>query len=157
MDGAGVCRRIRARHRDSDPEIVLVMLTSHDDKRRMTVAFEAGADDYIAKSTEMAVIKARIKALLRRKFLVEENRHILEEIKERELEALRARAASEVAQERAALADKLAAANQHLARANQLLEQFAYSAAHDLQDPLRKIRIFSQLLQSKLGDSLDEE
>jgi light-regulated signal transduction histidine kinase (bacteriophytochrome) len=51
----------------------------------------------------------------------------------------------------------LAAANQHLARANQLLEQFAYSAAHALQDPLRKIRIFSQLLQSKLGDSLDQE
>ena len=157
LDGAEVCRLIRARQRDSDPEIVLVMLTSHDEKRRMALGFEAGADDYISKSSDMTVIKARIKALLRRKFLVEENRHILEEIKERELEALRARAASEVAQERAALADQLAAANQHLARANQLLEQFAYSAAHDLQDPLRKIRIFSQLLQSKLGESLDRE
>jgi signal transduction histidine kinase len=157
LDGAEVCKLIRDRHRDSDPEIVLVMLTSHDDKRRMALAFEAGADDYISKSSDITVTKARIKALLRRKFLVEENRHILEEIKERELEALRARAASEVAEERAALADQLAAANQHLARANQLLEQFAYSAAHDLQDPLRKIRIFSQLLQSKLGHSLDEE
>jgi two-component system NtrC family sensor kinase len=157
LDGAELCRLIRGSHRDSDPEIVLVTLTSHDDKHRMALAFEAGADDYILKSSDMTVTKARIKALLRRKFLIEENRHILEEIKERELEALRARAASEVAQERAALADQLAAANQHLARANQLLEQFAYSAAHDLQDPLRKIRIFSELLYATLKDSLDDE
>lgn len=157
LDGAEVCRLIRGRQHASEPEIVLVMLTSHEDKRRMTVSFEAGADDYISKSTDIAVTKARIRALLRRKFLVEENRHILEEIKEKELEALRARAASEAAEVRAHMADQLAAANQQLARANQELEQFAYSAAHDLQEPLRKIQIFSQILQTKLEGKIDDE
>ena len=157
LDGAEVCRCIRSGHTDTDPEIVLVMLTSHDDKRRLTLSFEAGADDYISKSSDMAVTKARIRALLRRKFLVEENRHILEEFKEKELDAIRARAAREAAEVRAVMADQLAAANQRLALANQELEQFAYSAAHDLQEPLRKIRIFCQLLQAKIKGKIDNE
>jgi two-component system NtrC family sensor kinase len=157
LDGAAVCRAIRASHHDNDPEIVLVMLTSHDDKRRMTLSFEAGADDYIAKAADMAVTKARIRALLRRKFLVEENRHILEEIKEKELDAIRARAAREAAEVRAEMADQLAAANRRLAVANQELEQFAYSAAHDLQEPLRKIRIFGQLVQTKIKGKVDAD
>jgi two-component system NtrC family sensor kinase len=157
LDGAEVCRLVRSMHRETEPEIVLVILTSHDDKRRMTMSFEAGADDYISKSADMAVTKARIRALLRRKFLVEENRRILEEIKERELEALRARAAGEAAQVRALMADQLAEANQQLARANQELEQFAYSAAHDLQEPLRKIHIFTELLQAKIRGKIDAD
>ncbi len=47
--------------------------------------------------------------------------------------------------------------NDELARANAELQDFAYIASHDLQEPLRKIQSFSQRIKDKFSDAIPEQ
>jgi serine phosphatase RsbU (regulator of sigma subunit) len=92
LNGAEVCHRIRESQTDS----ALIMYSAYDDKAKMTEAFEAGADDYISKSSDLSVTRARISALLRRRALVQENRRIADEIRQKEMDAMEARAQRQI-------------------------------------------------------------
>ena len=58
--------------------------------------------------------------------------------------------------ELARLAERLRAQNQELGRRNEELDEFTYVASHDLQEPLRKLVAFSELLSADAGPELPE-
>lgn len=51
----------------------------------------------------------------------------------------------------------LAEMAQDLQRSNRELDQFAYAASHDMQEPLRKIRVFAARLEERHGDALNAD
>jgi len=73
----------------------------------------------------------------------------------RDVEAMRLRIVAELSAVREAH-QRLDDQTRELARSNAELEQFAYVASHDLQEPLRKVASFTQLLGERYRNTLDE-
>ncbi|MEL6107537.1 MAG: protein kinase, partial [Planctomycetota bacterium] len=63
VSGIDVCREIKDDH--SRPFTYVVMLTSRDTKEDTVAGLDAGADDYLTKPVEMAVLKSRLGAARR--------------------------------------------------------------------------------------------
>jgi len=68
-DGLSICRRLRSQ----DNQVPIIMLTARGEDVDRIIGLEMGADDYLAKPFNPRELLARIQALLRRSWNLEEN------------------------------------------------------------------------------------
>jgi len=120
--------------------------------------YQAGAVDYIYKPINPGVLRAKVTVLID---LYKKNRQLLAQ--EQRLVAINKNLELEI-KERKSSEEKIKQLNRQLLEniaslesANKDLDRFAFMASHDLQEPLRKIRMFSDRLQLKYQNILDDD
>jgi len=176
LGGTETCRRIKASPTVRDTP--LIMLTATDDRDAMIEGLSTGADDYVLKSSEIDVLKARVRAQLRRKQIEDQSRHIRTALMNKEMEAAEARAARDLAESRAELLsvleeksrdleaanrelraqqDEIARKNAELENANRAKDRFLSSMSHELRTPLNSVIGFTGTILMRLPGPLNAD
>ncbi len=145
--------------RDKLKHIPIIFITANNfGDANLYRGYQAGAIDYIYKPIKPEVLRAKVSVLID---LYRKNRQLLAQ--EQRLVAINRSLEMEI-KERKASEEKVKHLNRQLLeniasleQANKELDRFAFMASHDLQEPLRKIRMFSDRLSTKYHHALDED
>jgi len=152
MDGFEVAEAISGYSKSRDiPIIFLSAINTH--KRYITKGYGSGGIDYVTKPFDPDILLLKIKTFYR---LSEQNQKLLE-LQKSLKDELEFRKQAEILLEKKVeeRTSELRRSNQRLEQSNKELEQFAYIASHDLQEPLRKIQTFSNVaLQRHLDEKI---
>jgi light-regulated signal transduction histidine kinase (bacteriophytochrome) len=139
--------------------IPIVFITAHNQgEDRMFEGYKMGGVDFIYKPINPELLRYKVSVFVElyqkthellnhERKLLAANRKLEQEVEERRLKEEKIRLLNE----------QLLENNLQLKATVEELDRFAYVASHDLQEPLRKILVFSDKLQTKYKDSLDLE
>lgn len=131
--------------RDKLKDIPIIFITAHDyDEEIIFKGYRTGGVDYIYKPINPDLLRVKVgvfvelyrknyQLLLHEQKLLAANHSLQKEIEERKASEEKVRM----------LNAQLVENNLQLKEINEELDQFAYVASHDLQEPLRKIQVFS--------------
>lgn len=145
--------------RDKLKHIPIIFITANDyGEESIFKGYQLGGVDYIYKPINPDLLRAKVavcvelykknhQLMAQEQKLIATNRRLEKEIRER------TNSEEKIKQ----LNTELLANIRQLELTNEELERFAYVASHDLQEPLRKIMIFSDRLVNKYGALLDSE
>ncbi len=145
--------------RDKLKNIPIIFITAYsNDEDYVFKSYKMGGVDYIYKPINPDLLRIKVSVFVdlyrknrqlqqQEKKLLATNRSLQKEIEER-------KSSEEKIQ---LLNQQLVQNNEHLKHMNEELDQFAYMASHDLQEPLRKIRMFSDKILLKKAQDEDTE
>lgn len=145
--------------REKLQHIPIIFITAHSyGDGNVYKGYKAGAVDYIYKPIQSELLRAKVSVFVE---LYKKNHLLI--VQEQKLRAINKSLEIEV-KDRIASEEKIYELNTQLLKnieqlesTNKELDQFAFMASHDLQEPLRKIRTFSSRIATKYKDKLDEE
>lgn len=145
--------------REKLKHIPIVFITANNyGEENIFKGYRTGAVDYIYKPINPELLRAKVSVFVD---LYQKTHRLLAQ--EQKLVAINKNLQIEI-HERKASEEKVKELNRQLLEniaqlesANKDLDRFAFMASHDLQEPLRKIRIFSDLLYVKYKDILDDD
>jgi signal transduction histidine kinase len=145
--------------RDKLKNIPIIFITAHDyDEDYVFKGYKMGGVDYIYKPINPQLLRMKVgvfvelyrknsQLLLHEKKLLATNQSLQKEIEERKASEEKVRLLNE----------QLVENNAYLKSVNEELDRFAYMASHDLQEPLRKIMMFSDKILQNDNKEADTE
>lgn len=137
--------------RDKLKNIPIIFITAHDyGDEFIFKGYKTGGVDYIYKPINPDLLRVKVAVFVE---LYRKNQQLMEH--EKKLLAINHSLQNEIEERKNSeerirqLNEKLVENNAHLKAVNEELDRFAYVASHDLQEPLRKILVFTDKILTK--------